>query len=95
MAEDHLDEHFTVFSGSHVFVFKLRSSLEFFLRFPSQVSDQPLGGEGVLWGHPITHHCVQEGLPLPRVEAQNLGKVRGVNIRVYIQRTNSHKIHDS
>lgn len=90
MAEDHLDERFTVFSGSHAFVFQLRSSLEFFLRFPSQVSDQPLGGEGVLWGHPITHHCVQEGLPLPRVEAQNLGNVRGVNIRVYREQTDCY-----
>lgn len=46
--------------------------LELFLGFPSQVSDQPLGGEGILWRHPITHHSVQEGLPLPRVETQHL-----------------------
>jgi len=50
--------------------------LELFLRFPSQVSDQPLGGECVLGRHPITHHCVQEGLPLPRVETQHLGNSR-------------------
>lgn len=48
--------------------------LELFLRFPPQVSHQPLGGEGILWRHPITHHCIQEGLPLPGVKAQNLGE---------------------
>lgn len=48
--------------------------LELFLRFPSQVSDQPLGSEGILRGHPVTHHCVQESLPLARVETQNLKK---------------------
>lgn len=49
--------------------------LELFLRFPSQVSDQPLGSEGILRGHPVTHYCVQESLPLARVETQNLKKV--------------------
>lgn len=55
------------------FIFWCRFLLELLLRFPSQVSDQPLGGEGILGRHPITHHCVQEGLPLPRVETQHLG----------------------
>lgn len=50
----------------------VRLLLELLLRFPPQVSDQPLRGEGVLGGHPIAHHGVQEGLPLPRVEAQHL-----------------------
>lgn len=50
----------------------LQFSLELLLRFPSQVSDQPLCGEGILGRHPITHDGIQEGLPLPRVEAQNL-----------------------
>lgn len=51
---------------------KFQDSLELFLSLPSQVPDQPLVGESILRGHPIAHHCIQEGLPLPRVEAQNL-----------------------
>lgn len=47
-------------------------SLELFLRFPSEVPDQPLVGESILGRHPITHHCIQESLPLPCVKAQNL-----------------------
>lgn len=62
-----------------------RFLLELLLRFPSQVSDQPLGGEGILGRHPITHHCVQEGLPLPRVETQHLGDSRGSNVSLYTQ----------
>ena len=55
--------------------------LELLLRLPSQVSDQPLCGEGILGRHPIMHHCIQEGLPLPRVETQHLPTdMRIVNI---------------
>lgn len=32
--------------------------LELFLRLPAQISDEPLRCEGVLWRHPITHHCI-------------------------------------
>ena len=64
------------------------NSLELFLRLPSQVSDQPLGGEGVLWGHPITHHCVQEGLSLARVEAQHLDNKS--RTRAYTAGSNTH-----
>lgn len=46
--------------------------LELLLRLPSQVSDQPLGGEGVLRRHPVAHHGVEESLPLSRVETQDL-----------------------
>lgn len=67
-----------------------RFLLELFLRFPSQVSDQPLGGEGILGRHPVTHHCVQEGLPLPRVETQHLE-----NIGHRLQRENSIISFDS
>lgn len=49
-----------------------RDSLEFFLRLPSEVPDQPLVGESILGWHPITHHCIQESLPLSCVESQNL-----------------------
>lgn len=48
------------------------SSLEFFLGFAPEVSDQPLRGERVLRRHPPPHHCIQEGLSLPCVKSQHL-----------------------
>lgn len=51
------------------------SLLELFLRLAPEVSDQPLGGESVLRGHPPAHHCVQESLSLACVKAQHLWKI--------------------
>ena len=48
------------------------ASPELLLALPAEVSDEPLAGEGVLGRHAPAHHRVQEGLPLPRVEAQDL-----------------------
>lgn len=56
-------------------------SLEFFLRLPSEVPDQPLVGESILGWHPITHHCIQESLPLSCIEAQDLTVKKEVKIK--------------
>lgn len=50
----------------------LRHILEFLLSLAPEVSDQPLGGEGVLRRHPPAHHRVQESLSLACVESQHL-----------------------
>lgn len=47
--------------------------LELLFGLAAQVADEPLGGKGVLGGHPPPHHRVQEGLALPCVEPQHLG----------------------
>lgn len=47
-------------------------SLKLFLRLPAKVPHQPLISEGILGRHPITHHGVQESLPLSGIKAQNL-----------------------
>lgn len=49
-----------------------KDSLKLFLRLPSKVPDQPLVCESILGRHPVSHHGVQESLPLSCIETQNL-----------------------
>lgn len=49
------------------------ASPELALTLPSQVSNQPMGVEGILRGHPPAHDGIEEGFPLAGVEPQDLG----------------------
>ena len=44
---------------------------EEFLRLAPEIPDQPLGIEGILRGHTITHNRVVERFSLPGIESQN------------------------
>lgn len=45
---------------------------ELALALPSQVSNQPMGVEGVLRRHAPAHDGIEEGFPLASVESQDL-----------------------
>ena len=44
---------------------------EEFLRLAPEIPDQPLGIEGILRGHTISHNSVVERFSLPGIESQN------------------------
>merc|ERR1712165_128498 len=44
---------------------------ETFFRFSTQISNQPLRIEGILWRHSIPHDGIEERFSLPGVESQD------------------------
>ena len=61
----------------HLSQFKCKKTVlgelpELALTLPSQVSNQPMGVEGVLRRHAPAHDGIEEGFPLPSVESQDL-----------------------